>query len=42
MYDVITMIVTQMISVEGLNSAPSWMSDDKTQRTSFETVNGRL
>ena len=41
MYDIITMIVTQMIHVERLNSAQSWM-DDKTQRSSFENLNGSL
>ena len=42
MYDIITMIVTQMINVERLNSARTLMDDDKTQRASFGTLNGRL
>ena len=42
MYDIITMIVKQMINVERLTSARSWVYDDKTQRALLENLNGRL
>ena len=38
MYDIITMIATQMIDGERLNPAQTWMSDDKAQSASFETL----
>ena len=41
MYDIIIIIVTQMINVARLNSAPTWM-DDKTQGASFENLNDSL
>ena len=41
MYDIITMIVTQRINVERLNSARAWI-DDKTQRASCENLNDSL
>ena len=42
LYDRISMIVTQMIVCERLNSARTWMDDDKTQNAKFKTLNGRL
>ena len=42
LYDTLSMIVTQMIDVEMVNSGRAWMDNNKAQRQKFETLNDRL
>ena len=42
LYDRISMIVTQMIDVERVNSGRTWLDHNKVQRQTFDTLNGRL
>ena len=42
LYDIVSMLVTQMIDVERANLGRTWMDSTKVQRQRFETLNGRL